>query len=216
MKLTKIIPLLMAIGITLSLTGCKPEEVPVTPTPVPTTEDETPIVDTQYLLVDTTDYQLKFKMLGNWKEYAGSASIREKAQGVLESSADDTETDSAYFYVLIEPYLTEEGITPKTKFTEQIQSSYESVAFDSISDLSKDDNIKIVYTYTITEDSAKIKNYQLTTIIDGYQVSFIYSAPELIYNIQKGYVNDMIDTAEFTIKTQTAIDPSNTPEESPA
>ena len=194
--------IILSMSLILGLSACDngKEPAPTDSQPEPTVSDtpstETP--ETKYMLVDTEEYSLTFDMLGTWVEYAGNSEIRESAQAVLTSSSE-TANDSVFFYVLINKYDDTSEETLKDKIVENIKAKFSSVEFESITDSSSDNQI-VTSIYTMSQDNTTIKNYQYTVIQDGYQISFIYSAPTLIYNNQKGYIKDMIDSFEFSLK----------------
>lgn len=193
-KLSILLSIALVLGI---LSGCTPPSEYVEPTPTPTQEqvqggDKT-------MTIDTPEYALSFSIMGDWKEYAGSDELRQRAKTVLTSTSDTS--GSTFFYVLVDKYVEPKGITFKDSLVEQIKKDDATVEFDSITDASTEDGVKIIMVYK-SDGKTKVKNYQYTTISNGYVISYVYSSPELLYNIQKGYINDMINSAKFSIHSE--------------
>ena len=62
------------------------------------------------------------------------------------------------------------------------------------------DTTKYIVTYNTVKDREETKNYLTIFYKDGYKISFIYSALDIAYASEKGYIDDMISTANFNIK----------------
>lgn len=152
------------------------------------------VLENKKMFIETENYSMTFDILGQWQEYAGTSSIRQESVAMLTSSSDDS---TAYFYIKIYP-KTNEITSVKDFIVSKIREKYSSVEFDSLTDASTDEKIKIIATYIVPEGNSSVKKYQLATVQDDYIICYIYSAPQLIYNSQKGYVNDMIDSAVFS------------------
>lgn len=189
----------------LSLTACgqkNPVENTVNNDPpvsdTQTNDNQAPsdndVLENKKMFIETENYSMTFDILGQWQEYAGTSSIRQESVAMLTSSSDDS---TAYFYIKIYP-KTNEITSVKDFIVNKIREKYSSVEFDSLTDASTDEKIKIIATYIVPEGNNSVKKYQLATVQDDYIICYIYSAPQLIYNSQKGYVNDMIDSAVFS------------------
>lgn len=152
------------------------------------------VLENKKMFIETENYSMTFDILGQWQEYAGTSSIRQESVAMLTSSSDDS---TAYFYIKIYP-KTNEITSVKDFVVGKIREKYSSVEFDSLTDASTDEKTKIIATYIVPEGNSSVKKYQLATVQDDYIICYIYSAPQLIYNSQKGYVNDMIDSAVFS------------------
>jgi hypothetical protein len=60
--------------------------------------------------------------------------------------------------------------------------------------------IELSSSYSLSETKQTIKAYQVSFIQDGYIISYIYKSPSLLYIQEKGYIDDMIDSAKFIKK----------------
>lgn len=152
------------------------------------------VLENKKMFIETENYSMTFDILGQWQEYAGTSSMRQESVAMLTSSSDDS---TAYFYIKIFP-KTSEITSVKDFIVSKIREKYSSVEFDSLTDASTDEKTKIIATYIVPEGNSSVKKYQLATVQDDYIICYIYSAPQLIYNSQKGYINDMIDSAVFS------------------
>lgn len=197
----KILSLTLSVILVLSLSGCHRDNPVPTPQPTPTQNNSDNEEKTMTMLVDTADYKLTFDILGEWEEYAGTSSVRDMAQAVLYSTTDNAD-NNVFFYTLINKYQEKEGETFKDRIVEDIKSRYDSVEFSSVSD--DNEGTRVTSIYKMTDGSDTIKNYQYSVLNNGYEISFVYSAPELIYDNQRGYINDMISTARFSLVEKTA------------
>lgn len=196
----RILCLSCALMMILALAGCNNPTPPVVEEP-PVNSDTQPenLFQNKKMIVDTEEYTLTFDILGSWTEYAGNSEIRELAKTVLSSTATSNANSSTFFYVLIDKYDESAEQTLKDKIVTEIKERYDTVEFESINETKNNDEETIISIYTVSENTETIKKYQYTIKKYGYEISFVYSAPTLIYNSQKGYINDMIKSAEFKL-----------------
>ena len=151
------------------------------------------------LVIDTDDYSLNMDLLGTWKEYLLPVDERDKYQAFM--IPDKTSEAIPYFYILIEksPSISSEAVVEE-EIIYSLKNSYDSFKLEQISKKTDSDTTKYIVTYNTVKDREETKNYLTIFYKDGYKISFIYSALDIAYASEKGYIDDMISTANFNIK----------------
>jgi hypothetical protein len=151
------------------------------------------------LVIETEDYRMNMDLLGTWKEYLLPIDERDKYQAFM--IPDKTSDAIPYFYILIEksPVITSSTVIEE-EIMYSLRSEYDSFELEQLSKKTSGDSTKYHATYKIIKDKSEYKNYLTIKYKDGYKISFIYSALSIAYANEKGYIDDMINTAEFTVK----------------
>lgn len=151
------------------------------------------------LIIDTEEYHLSMDLLGTWKEYLLPIDQRDKYQAFM--IPDKTSDAIPYFYVLIEesPKITNESVIEE-EIIYSLKDEYDSFELEQILKKNGSGYTKYSITYKTIKNRAENKNYLTIIYQDGYKISFTYSALSIAYAGEKGYIDDMIDTFEFTTK----------------
>lgn len=162
------------------------------------TEGESP-VRKNMLIIDNDDYSLKMDLLGTWKEYLLPIDERDKYQAFM---IPDTTTEAIpYFYILIEKDDISTGRISEEDILYELKSDNPSFELEQILNGSTNDITKYNVLYKTKQGRNETKNYLTVMYIDGYKIYFTYSALDLAYSSERGYIDDMIDTVVFEPKT---------------
>lgn len=151
------------------------------------------------LTIDTEEYRIDMDLLGTWKEYLLPIDQRDKYQAFM--IPDKTSDVIPYFYILVEksPKVTSESVIEE-EILYSLKDEYDSFELEQILKKTGSNTTKYSITYKTIKDRAENKNYLTIVYKDGYKISFTYSALSIAYAAEKGYIDDMIDTFEFTLK----------------
>lgn len=198
MKINKLIlPIVIISLLCISLTGCNKNKNENTKNPENVEQDvKTEIIENEYLLIDTEEYEIKMDILGKWNTYSGKTDLRDGTVAFMIPG--DSITDSPYFYITVEKYENKENKSNKDYIVDILNEENEDLELESVYEFTNPTQVQL--TYSLSETKQTIKAYQVSFIQDGYIISYIYKSPSLLYIQEKGYIDDMIDSAKFIKK----------------
>lgn len=197
-KIKIIIPIILILLLTFSLTGCKDKKnnENVQNNENIQNEIESEVIENQYLLIDTENYEIKMDILGKWNTYSGKTDLRDGTVAFMIPG--DSITDSPYFYITVNKYENVDNKPNKDYIVDILNAENEDLELESVYEFSNPTQVQL--TYSLSEPKQTIKAYQVSFIQDDYVISYVYKSPSLLYIQEKGYIDDMIDSAKFTKK----------------
>lgn len=151
------------------------------------------------LVIDTEEYSLQMDLLGTWKEYLLPVDERDRYQAfMIPSKVSEV---IPYFYVLIEesPEVNSEALVEE-EIIYSLKKEFDSFELEQILKKAEVDGTRYSITYNTVKNREETKNYLTIFYQDGYKISFTYSALDIAYAAEKGYIDDMIKTVVFQTK----------------
>lgn len=136
------------------------------------------------LIVNTGKYNFVMDLYGPWKEYLGDMDDRDNYQAVLSPDKN------SWLYIKINSKKLD-----KNSIMDSIRKKFKTVEFDSV----REEDNKCTFIYLTSDENKSImKNYTVSLNDNsGYQIVYSYSAPNISYSENKGYIDDMIKSSKI-------------------